>query len=98
MRVLLLGDDSALHLQLRSSVNARWLQSEVSLYNPQERGPLAEDIRAQGFDAVVLDHAWCDLDQSRNSIRELKRLVLRPGFAPILSSAKEAGMTCARRR
>ncbi len=60
MRLMVIGDDPALHAQLRSSVEIRWLQSEVVAYNPLQQGSPAPEIRAQGFDAVVLDHAWCD--------------------------------------
>ena len=38
MRLMVIGDDSALHARLRNSVEVRWLQSEVVEYNPVLRG------------------------------------------------------------
>jgi tRNA A-37 threonylcarbamoyl transferase component Bud32 len=86
MRLMVIGEDAALHARLRSSVEVRWLQSEVVEYNPQQRGSPPLEILAQGFDAVVLDHAWCD-----QSIDELKRLTVRAGFAPVIFLGDQAG-------
>ncbi|HTC50911.1 MAG TPA: serine/threonine-protein kinase [Steroidobacteraceae bacterium] len=91
MRLFVIGDDPALHTQLRSSVEIRWLESQVIAYNPIEQGPLAEELRAQGFDVVVLDHAWCDRGGERRSIDELKRLTVRAGFAPVIFLAEHTG-------
>jgi hypothetical protein len=41
MRLFVIGDDSALHALLRSSVEIRWLESQVIEYNPVAQGPLA---------------------------------------------------------
>jgi tRNA A-37 threonylcarbamoyl transferase component Bud32/DNA-binding NarL/FixJ family response regulator len=91
MRLLVIGDDSALHARLRNSVDIRWLQSEVVEYNPVIRGSLPEEIRAQGFDAALLDHAWCDLDGAARSIDELTRLTVRAGFAPVVFLGEQSG-------
>jgi tRNA A-37 threonylcarbamoyl transferase component Bud32/DNA-binding NarL/FixJ family response regulator len=91
MRLLVIGDDPALHARLRSSVEIRWLQSEVVEYNPVTRGSLPEEIRAQGFDVALLDHLWCDLDGAARSIEELTRLTVRAGFAPIVFLGEQSG-------
>src|SRR5580698_4153389 len=84
MRLMVIGDDSALYAQLRSRIEIRWVQSELIEYNPLQRGALPVDIRAQGFDVVVLDHAWCDREGEPRSIDELTRLTVRAGFAPVI--------------
>ena len=91
MRLMVIGDDSALHARLRNSVEVRWLQSEVVEYNPVLRGSLPDEIRAQGFDVAVLDHAWCDLDGAARSIEELTRLTVRAGFAPVVFLGEQSG-------
>jgi eukaryotic-like serine/threonine-protein kinase len=88
MRLLVIGDDPALLERLRGSVEVRWLRSQVVGYDPVACGPLQADLRAQGFDAVVLDHAWCD---AARSIQELKRLTARAGFAPVIFLAEQSG-------
>jgi tRNA A-37 threonylcarbamoyl transferase component Bud32/DNA-binding NarL/FixJ family response regulator len=87
MRLMVIGSDPALHARLRSSVEIRWLQSEVVEYDVRARGPLPREIQAQGFDAVVLDHAWCD----PKSIEELTRLTVRAGFAPVIFLGEQSG-------
>jgi DNA-binding NarL/FixJ family response regulator len=91
MRLMVIGDDPAVHARLRSSVEIRWLDSQVIEYNPIERGSLAPDLRAQGFDVVVLDHAWCDREGEPRSIDELTRLTVRAGFAPVVFLADDLG-------
>jgi len=91
MRLMVIGNDPALHARLRNSVEIRWLESDVVDYNPRERGSLPRDIRAQGFDAVLLDHAWCDLEDHSRSIAELTRLTVRAGFAPVVFLAEQTG-------
>jgi len=88
---MVIGTDPALHARLRNSVAIRWLEPDVVEYDPRERGSLAKDIRAQGFDAVVFDHAWCDIEDHSRSITELKRLTVRAGFAPVLFLAAQTG-------
>src|SRR5580698_10427577 len=90
MRLMVIGDDSALCTQLRSRAEIRWLQSELVEYNPVHRGSLPVDIRAQGFDVVVLDHAWCDREGEPRSIDELTRLTVRAGFAPVVFLAEHS--------
>lgn len=91
MRLMVIGDDPALNARLRSGMAVRWLQSQTIEYNPVERGSLPEDIRAQGFDVVVLDHACWDLDGADGSIAELRRLTVRAGFAPVIYLAEHGG-------
>jgi len=91
MRLMLIGDDPALLARLRTSVQIRWLDSDIVAYDPRARGPLPKDIRAQGFDAVVLDHAWCDTQEHSRGITELRRLTARAGFAPVIFMARGSG-------
>jgi eukaryotic-like serine/threonine-protein kinase len=91
MRLFVIGDDPVLHTQLRTSVEIRWLDSQVIAYNPIGQGPLPEELCAQGFDVVVLDHAWCDREGRSRSIEELKRLTVRAGFAPVIFLAEHSG-------
>ncbi|HTB64761.1 MAG TPA: serine/threonine-protein kinase [Steroidobacteraceae bacterium] len=91
MRLMVIGDDPALCARLRNSVEVRWLQSEVVEYNPVQRGSLPEEIRAQGFDVAILDHAWCDPDGAARSIDELTRLTVRAGFAPVVFLGEQSG-------
>jgi len=91
MRLFVIGDDSALQATLRSSVEIRWLDSQVIAYNPLEHGPLPEELRAQGFDVVMLDHAWCDRGGGTRSLEELKRLTVRAGFAPVIFLSEHTG-------
>ena len=88
MRLMLISADPAVLTQLRSSLKVRWLESEVVDYNPVQRGSPALDILAQGFDAVVLDHAWCD---DARGIEELTSLTVRPGFAPVIFLGQHSG-------
>ncbi len=83
---MVIGEDAALHARLRSSVEVRWLQSEVVEYHPLLRGAPPAELLAQGFDAVLLDHAWCD-----RSIDELTRLTVRAGFAPVIFLGEQSG-------
>jgi hypothetical protein len=92
---MVIGDDSALYAQLRSRIEIRWVQSELIEYNPLQRGSLPLDIRAQGFDVLVLDHAWCDREGEPRSIDELTRLTVRAGFAPVIFlAARSADRLC----
>jgi tRNA A-37 threonylcarbamoyl transferase component Bud32 len=86
MRLMVIGEDAAWNARLRSSVEIRWLQSEVIEYHPLQRGSPPPELLAQGFDAVVLDHAWCD-----HSIDELTRLTVRSGFAPVIFLSDQSG-------
>ncbi|HTY95146.1 MAG TPA: serine/threonine-protein kinase, partial [Steroidobacteraceae bacterium] len=87
-----IGDDPTLHARLRGSVEVRWLNSQVVEYDPVASGALSPDLRAQGFDAVVLDHAWCDrAPDGARSIQELARLTARAGFAPVIFLAGRSG-------
>jgi eukaryotic-like serine/threonine-protein kinase len=92
MRLMLIGDDPALLARLRSSVEIRWLESEVVAYDPVRNGSPAPEIRAQGFDAVVLDPAWCAAGGDRTrSIDELIKLTTRVGFAPVIFLSDHSG-------
>ena len=67
MRLLVIDDDPQFRRLLRHHVMCRWPLASVVEYDPVSRGPLAAEIRAQGFDAVLLDHGW---PQRPDDVRE----------------------------
>jgi DNA-binding NarL/FixJ family response regulator len=80
MRLLVIDDDTEYRKLLRHHVMCRWPRATMVEYDPVARGPLAPEIRADGFDAVLLDHAWT----GGHGLAWLEDLAQRPGFAPIV--------------
>ena len=81
MRVLLIDQDARFRTLLRHHVSCRWPQAACVDYDPDARGPLDREIRARGFDAVVLS--------STDRFDWLAELGQRAGFAPILYFTSE---------
>jgi serine/threonine protein kinase/CheY-like chemotaxis protein len=80
MRLLFIDDDAEYRKLLRHHVMCRWPRATVVEYDPVARGALPPEIRADGFDAVLLDHSWT----GGRGIDWLADLAQRPGFAPIV--------------
>jgi serine/threonine protein kinase/CheY-like chemotaxis protein len=80
VRLLLIDDDPRFRALIRHHVSCRWPDAEVVTYNPVRRGRLPPEFLAQGFDVVVLDHAW----PGGKGLEWLRDMAGRKGFAPIV--------------
>jgi eukaryotic-like serine/threonine-protein kinase len=89
MRLLIIGDNPIYRALLKHHVTCRWPLAACLEYDAAARGSLPPEIRAQGFDAVLLgcpDRAdW------------LADLAQRPGFAPVIFLSLLPGDAAARR-
>ncbi|MGH8150529.1 MAG: serine/threonine-protein kinase [Steroidobacteraceae bacterium] len=95
MRLLILDDDARYRSLLRHHLTCRWPEAACVEYDPAVRGSLAPEIRAHGFDAVLLS--------GTRRLERLEDLAQRAGFAPIVyvcagSGGAEAGAESARAR
>ncbi|MEO7775543.1 MAG: protein kinase [Steroidobacteraceae bacterium] len=93
MRLLLIEHDARFRALIRHHVSCEWAAAEFVSYNPVSRGPLPPEFLAQGFDAVLLDHAW----PGGEGLAWLQDLAARPGFAPIVFLADRVDDHDARR-
>jgi len=82
MRLLIIADDPRYRALLEQHVGCRWPHAACVAYDAAARGPLAPEIRAHGFDAVLLG---CPL-----RLDWLEDLAQRPGFPPILFFSRRA--------
>jgi eukaryotic-like serine/threonine-protein kinase len=89
VRLLIVADDPSHRALLKHHVTCRWPRAICIEYDPAARGPLGPEIRAHGFDAVLLG--------SSGRIDWLEDLVQRPGFAPVIFVSPRAGDSVARR-
>lgn len=80
MRLLLLEDDPKYRALIRHHLTCHWPAVDVVAHGPSAQGTLAPEFLAQGFDAVVLDHAC----PAGRGIEWLRDLAARPGFAPLV--------------
>jgi len=80
MRLLMIDHDPRYRALIRHHVTCRWPDANVITYNPVRRGPMAPEFLAQGFDAVLLDHA----SPQGAGFSWLEDLGARPGFAPVV--------------
>jgi tRNA A-37 threonylcarbamoyl transferase component Bud32/DNA-binding NarL/FixJ family response regulator len=85
MRLMLIDDDPRYRTLLRHHISCGWPDVEIVSYNPRVRGPLTRGFLAQGFSAVLLDHAW----KGGSGIDWLKDLAGREGFAPVVFLASD---------
>ena len=85
MRLLLVDHDPRYRALIRHHVTCRWPDADVVTYNPVRRGPMAPEFLAQGFDAVLLDHA----SPQGAGFSWLEDLGARPGFAPVVFFAPD---------
>jgi tRNA A-37 threonylcarbamoyl transferase component Bud32/DNA-binding response OmpR family regulator len=86
MRFLLIDDDPRFRTLLRHHISCVWPDADVVGYNPVVRGDLVRGYLAQGYSAVLLDHAW----EGQSGLDWLRELAARPGFAPIVYLAETA--------
>jgi len=93
MRILLIDDDPQGRALVRHHVTCRWPQALIVEYDPLVRGEIAPEVRALGFDAVLLDHAWT----GTRGIDWLADFASRPGFAPVVFLAERSGDRSCRR-
>ncbi|HUN26998.1 MAG TPA: protein kinase [Steroidobacteraceae bacterium] len=89
MRLLIIDGDPRFRELLRHHASCRWPQANCVDYDPGVRGPLAPEVRAQRFDAVLLDH--------RAGLEWLADLAARPGFAPVVFLSERHGDGAAQR-
>jgi eukaryotic-like serine/threonine-protein kinase len=89
MRLLIVGEDPAYRALLKHHITCRWPLAICLEYDAAARGPLAPEIRAPGFDAVLLGCA--------GRIDWLEDLVQRPGFAPVIFLSARANDDAVRR-
>ncbi len=85
MRLLLIDHDPRYRALVRHHVTCRWPAADVVTWNPVRHGPLAPEFLAQGYDAVLLDHA----SPPGTGFGWLDDLGARPGFAPIVFFAPD---------
>ncbi|HTW37359.1 MAG TPA: serine/threonine-protein kinase [Steroidobacteraceae bacterium] len=89
MRLLIIADDPAYRALLEHHVGCRFPHAVCLEYDAAARGTLPPEIRAPGFDAVLLG---CP-----GRIEWLEDLVQRPGFAPVIFLSRRADDDAARR-
>jgi serine/threonine protein kinase/CheY-like chemotaxis protein len=77
---MLIDDDPRYRTLLRHHISCDWPDVEIVSYNPRVRGPLTPGFLAQGFSAVLLDHAW----KGGSGLDWLRDFAAREGFAPVL--------------
>ncbi|MDF3021253.1 MAG: hypothetical protein K0Q92_2556 [Steroidobacteraceae bacterium] len=80
MRILLIDDDPRYRTLLRHHISCAWPDVDLVSYNPRVRGPLTPGFLAQGFSAVLLDHAW----KGGSGLDWLRDFQRREDFAPVV--------------
>jgi eukaryotic-like serine/threonine-protein kinase len=93
MRLLLVEHDARFRALIRHHVSCEWPAAELVFHNPAARGPLPPEFLAQGYDAVILDHACAD----GAGLAWLQDLAARPGFAPVVFLSERIDDDTARR-
>ncbi len=85
MRLLLIDDDPRYRTLLRHHISCDWPDVDIVSYNPRVRGALTPGFLAQGYSAVLLDHAW----KGGSGLDWLRDLTGREGFAPVIFMAAD---------
>ncbi len=80
MRLLIIEDDARYCALIRHHVTCRWPDAQLIVTSPVLHQKPAPEFLAQGFDAVLLAHAW----PGGRGMDWLEDLAARAGFAPIL--------------
>ncbi len=86
MRLLTIDENPRLRALLRHHLSCDIAQLEIVVHNPSQRGRLNRGFLAQGYSAVVIDHALPDAA----AMSWLQDLAQRPGFAPIIYLAPDS--------
>lgn len=89
MRLLIIDGDPRFRALLRHHVTCRWPHAACLDYDPAVRGLLAPEVRACGFDAVLLG--------GPQRLDWLEAFARRKGFAPIVYFSATRGDAPARR-
>jgi serine/threonine protein kinase len=85
MRLLLIDADPRYRTLLRHHISCDWPDVDLVSYNPRVRGPLTPGFLAQGYSAVLLDHAW----KGGSGLDWLRDLHAREGFAPVIFLSRD---------
>ena len=80
MRLLLIDHDARFRSLIRHHVSCEWPGARFTSHHPVSSGPLPPEFLAQGFDAVLLGHAW----PGGEGLAWLQDFAARPGFAPVI--------------
>jgi eukaryotic-like serine/threonine-protein kinase len=87
MRVLYIGDDTKFGALIRHHLACRWPETKLIRRSGAAASPVDPEYLAQGFDAVLVDHA-CAGGRGHEWSYELAG---RPDFAPVVFLADENG-------
>lgn len=93
MRLLLIDHDARFRSLIRHHVSCEWPGAKFTSHHPVSAGPLPHEFLAQGFDAVLLGHAW----PGGEGLAWLQDFAARPGFAPVIFLAERTDDDLARR-
>jgi serine/threonine protein kinase len=85
MRLLLIDADPRYRSLLRHHISCDWPDVDLVSYNPRVRGPLTPGFLAQGYSAVLLDHAW----KGGSGLDWLRDFHAREGFAPVIFLSRD---------
>jgi serine/threonine protein kinase len=85
MRLLLIDADPRYRTLLRHHISCDWPDVDLVSYNPRVRGPLTPGFLAQGYSAVLLDHAW----NGGSGLDWLRDFHAREGFAPVIFLSRD---------
>ena len=80
MRLLMFEDDARYCALIRHHLTCRWPDAQLVVSSPVAHPKPAPEFLAQGFDAVLLSHAW----PGGRGLEWLQDFVARPRFAPII--------------
>jgi eukaryotic-like serine/threonine-protein kinase len=86
MRLLMFEDDARYCALIRHHLTCRWPDAELVVSSPVMHRRPAPEFLAQGFDAVLLSHAW----PGGRGLDWLEDFVARPRFAPIIFLSEDA--------
>ncbi len=93
MRLLLIDPDARFRSLIRHHVSCEWPAAKFVSHHPVANGLLPPEFLAQGFDAVLLGHAW----PGGEGLAWLQDFAARPGFAPVIFFASRTDDETARR-